>query len=391
MGTTLPDSKENVNRAKNGVTRRNMLRTGLWTTLMGILGSQTVLAQDNAVAVVTSPQNVPGRALETVAPQSWFAKAIAWLQTEIAALQDEFKKWNIDSKKMEELLAKLLLNEKGLTIEVQKTLDIIFDKLGKTYKFLPEGDKRKAEIKNVWDTIIRIKSELLEWDNLIKAIRFICGLCWNEKFRGETSTINKSYFKWIIDFFDTTTWGVIDGIAKYETSFQAMPSQEIKDLKEKLIRMKNPVSTDDLEPKKGGVDIPMKTVKEGGKININSTFPGIAHWEITIEEERLKMKFNQAWDCPAAKTESIIIPKNTRKLQIKIDVIQKISNGELAPFYIIFQDEKWMSLWSGILSKKNRDTIDVPKWAISCKLDVGVLRWKTTWEATLSWLNIIFK
>lgn len=37
---------------------------------MGILGSQTVLAQDNAVAVVTKPQNVPGRTLETVAPQS---------------------------------------------------------------------------------------------------------------------------------------------------------------------------------------------------------------------------------------------------------------------------------------------------------------------------------
>lgn len=391
MGTTLPDSKENVNGAKNGVTRRNILRTGLWTALMGILGSQTVLAQDNAVAVVTKPQNVPGRTLETVAPQSWFAQAIAWLQTEIAALQDEFKKWNIDSKKMEELLMKLLLNEKVITTEVQKTLDIIFDKLGKTYKFLPDGDKRKAEIKNIWDTIIRIKSELLEWDNLIKAMRFICGLCWSEKFRGETSTINKSYFKWIVDFFDSTTWGMMDAITKYEGSFQAMPSQEIRDLKSKLEQMRNPISTDDLEPKKWQIIVKMQEKDKWGTISLNRWFGTLAKGSCKIEDWALHLDFNEARDGYAWMTDEIKIPDKSRKINLTFKSEATIKSGSMTPIYVIFIDEKQQTISDLALSKDKNTGIELPKWTAGLKICFGTLRNKATGNAKISEIKIDIK
>lgn len=98
MGNKIPELDWNVNE-KNGISQRATITKGMWAIMAILLGSGTLPAQDNAVAVVTNPQNVPGRSLETVATQSWFAKTITWLQAELAALQDEFKKWNIDSKK----------------------------------------------------------------------------------------------------------------------------------------------------------------------------------------------------------------------------------------------------------------------------------------------------
>lgn len=38
--------------------------------MASLLGTGALPAQDNAVAVVTNPQNIPGRSLETVAAQS---------------------------------------------------------------------------------------------------------------------------------------------------------------------------------------------------------------------------------------------------------------------------------------------------------------------------------
>ena len=390
MGNKIPELDWNVS-GKNGINRRDAISRGMWAIMASLLGTGALPAQDNAVAVVTNPQNIPGRSLETVAAQSWFAKTITWLQWEMVALQVEFKKWNIDSKKMEELLTKLLVNEKTITVEVQKTLDIIFERLWRTYKLLWESDKRRAEIKELGNTITNLKAGLSEWDNLIKGVRFIHELCSNEKYRNETSTLNKSYFKWMIEYIDTTIGWIIDGITKYEWSFQAMPTEEIKELKWKLNWMKNSIASNDLEPKKGELTIKIEEKDKGGQISLNRGFATLSKGGCKIENWMLVMNFNEARDGYAGMTDGIKLPEKSKKINLSFKYQAEIKAGSIIPLYLVFIDTKDQTISDLPITKEKNTGIVIPKWTAGLKICFGTLRNKATGNAKVWEIKIDIK
>lgn len=391
MGTTLPDSKENLNGAKNGVTRRNMLRAGLWSALMGILGSQTVLSQDNAVAVVTNPQNVPGRSLETVAPQSWFATTIIWLQTEIAALQEEFKKWNIDSKKMEELLTKLLLNEKTITAEVQKAIDVIRDKLGKTYNTLSPSDKKREKIKEFWDLLLSIKTELSSGSNLIKGLRMICDMSWNPDFHNETSQINRSYFRNIVEYIDTICKWIIGSIDKYELSFNAQPSHRIKELKESIKWLQEKLTTDDIWNNSGTHIVQLKTKEQWWEIVQNTSFGKLSRGNLEIKDGVMTASA-QGWvDCHAGYAE-IKIPDWSKRINVRYKLIEnKVTKGKLTPICLIYESWTGAVLGTNPVEESKKTWLTIPKWAQVVKIYFGVVREKAEGKISFSNVELGFK
>lgn len=291
---------------------------------------------------------------------------------------------------MEELLTKLLLNEKTIATEVQKTLDVIFERLWKTYALLSEGDKRKPEIKELWNTIINMKTGLMDGDNLIKAVRFISDLCWNEKFRNETSTLNKQYFKWIIDYFDTTTSDMVTAIGKYEASFHAMPSEEIKDFKKRIVLMKEKPNPQDLTPSKGTILVEIKSLDDGGTISLNRWFGDLANGSCTIQNGELVLVFNWARDGYAWSTNEIKIPDKSKKVGINFSFKKKVKSGDITPIYLIFTDNGGKTI-SDIALKEKTNGISLPKWATWIKLAFWTLRQKATWTASIGNLEIDFK
>lgn len=216
------------------MSRRKSLKVGMQSIVAWIIGLAAIWeAQDWTVASVTPWTTLLGRNLET--PQeSGFAKTVNSLQEDILALKGEFKKGNIDSQQMEEMLAKLLLNEKTVMPETQKTLDIIWGKLEKTYQWVVDWDERKESIKKLWTTILTLKTNLGEGFNLIKAIFLITELAEDETYRNETSSVNRPYFRGISSYIESPSVSMMADIDAYEKSFNAEPSDRIKVFKDTL-------------------------------------------------------------------------------------------------------------------------------------------------------------
>lgn len=128
---------------------------------------------------------------------------------------------------MEELLTKLLLNEKVITTEVQKALTTILDRLKRTYQMLPESDKKKAKIKEIGLRISDLNSNIGEGNNLIIAIYEIDSLLNDPEFQKETAGISRQYIRNISNYVHDTSMNLIQSINSYEKSFTAKPSDEI--------------------------------------------------------------------------------------------------------------------------------------------------------------------
>ncbi len=388
--TTPGQEEAPLNMFEGKMGRRQAI--GGFLQLLGLkvaADATNAMAQDPAVAVATPNNNPRTVGTPEKMNKSGFSKKLDWLRSQIDSLSTELDKWKINVGEFIKLIDWLSVNEPTMVSEVTKALDIAFIGLGKTYRTLGATDKKKTEIKDRWILISDTKLSLTEDLNLIKAMRLICKL--REDFRTETAGINQAYFDGILKLIDKVVDVLMLNIQNSGKEFGQKQSPELESFLKEIGEMKWALKAVDVEAKKGAVDIEMKTVKDGGIVNINWWFKDIAHGDVNIEDGKLKLKFNQSWDCLAVKTEAIWIPKSTRKMEIKIDVAQKISNGDLFPFYIIFQDSNWATMWPGMLSKKNKDTIDIPKGAAHFKLDIGVTRSKASGEATIWWLRIIFK
>lgn len=226
----------------------------------GIVGLVSIWgeAQDQTVAAVTPWNSFPWRNLETT-KKSGFAKTITELQAEIIVLEEEFQKWKINSKEMQEMLSKLLHNEKTLMIETQKTLDTIWSKLERVYEWLPEASVEKESVKKLWITILTLKTHLAEDFNLITAVRLVHTMSQDETYRNETTSVNRPYFKGIAEYIDRITTTTLTAVQSYEKSFNAQPTDRMGTFRDTLLQLSEKVEVgQEAEIDKGNIILDWK-------------------------------------------------------------------------------------------------------------------------------------
>ncbi len=323
----------------NNMSRRTLVKGGIQSMVAGIVGLAWLWeAQDQTVAVATTSNNFPWRNLETT-KESGFTKAVSGLQAEIIVLEEEFQKWKISSKEMQEMLAKLLLNEKTLMDETQKALDIIWAKLERTYTWLPEGSKEKESVKKLWSTVLTLKTHLAEDFNLIKAIRLIYTMSEDETYRNETTSVNRPYFKGIAQYVDKITTTTLVAVQAYEKSFDAQPTDRMGAFKDTLVELNEKIG-----------------IEEEPKIDTNDA---IAGWKI---DERMFEKIPQGIIFNK-KTWTLLLPNTSTPLVFKREFSPGKYNisftGDSADIKVWF----WNSSWQSPLYIKSWESVvlDVPK------------------------------